>query len=80
MGLEAGVEKIPQEPLYIGKTVVLTTVIYDRNVPPDHVGMLFLYKVTSYDIDKRKFQLKYQNRMIKDDSSSASIGISVNSC
>ena len=51
----AGIEKIPQEPLYIGKTVVLTTVIHDRNVPPDHVGMLFLYKVTSYDIDKKSF-------------------------
>ena len=65
----AGIEKITQEPLYIGKFVLLTIIIYRKKVPAWHEGILFLYKVTSYDIDTKKFELRYQNRMIKEDAS-----------
>ena len=63
----AGFQKIDQEPLYCTKLVLLTDAIFGKKVPTEFMGMLFAYKVSKYDSESKKFTLKYQNRMIKED-------------
>ena len=63
----AGFRKIDQEPLFCERLVLLTDVIYGKEVPEEFRGMQFVYKVCSWDSEEMTFKLKYQNRMIKFD-------------
>ena len=55
----ASMEKVEKAPLLCSNMKLFTDEIYEKKVPEEYKGNLFLYMVTKYDCEFNEFKVKY---------------------
>ena len=61
------IKKVSKESTLLDKELLLTDVIYGKNVPEEMQGYLFHHMVTAYFTDTKTFCVMYTNHMILKD-------------